>query len=401
MTLIELAIQNLLRKPFRTYALALAVAIAGGAVFATATVMWGVERSLDRGFSKFGADLLVVPKGALVGMKTALLTGEPSTFYMDLSLADRLRTLKGIRQVTPQLFLTTAEGSHCIIGNAFLVGFDPHNDFTVLPWLTQKLPREFKLTDAIVGANNPYQLGNSVYFYGQYFTVYGKLDRTGIGLYDNAIFIQIEKAYELAENAKKFTDVAPLGFTKGQISALLVQLERTAPVNVVRFSISRYPEVKVISAGNIVTSVRQNLAALFTGTVFLSVVLIIANILMISAIFSTIINERKKELGLLRAIGAKKPNVFQLVMVEAGLLTAAGGVLGVMLGAVVMRIYRRTIGFHLESLNIPFLWPAWSDIALLALSAITLSIMVGILGAMYPAFTASRVDPYEAIRAGE
>ena len=401
MTLIELAIQNLLRKPFRTYALALAVAIAGGAVFATATVMWGVERSLDRGFSKFGADLLVVPKGALVGMKTALLTGEPSTFYMDLSLADRLRTLKGIRQVTPQLFLTTAEGSHCIIGNAFLVGFDPHNDFTVLPWLTQKLPREFKLTDAIVGANNPYQLGNSVYFYGQYFTVYGKLDRTGIGLYDNAIFIQIEKAYELADNAKKFTDVAPLGFTKGQISALLVQLERTAPVNVVRFSISRYPEVKVISAGNIVTSVRQNLAALFTGTVFLSVVLIIANILMISAIFSTIINERKKELGLLRAIGAKKINIFQIVMIESGLLTAAGGVLGVMLGAVIMRIYRRTIGFHLESLNIPFLWPTWSDIALLALSAITLSIMVGILGAMYPAFTASRIDPYEAIRAGE
>jgi putative ABC transport system permease protein len=401
MTLMGLAIQNLLRKPFRTYALTLAVAIAGGAVFSTATVMWGVERSLDLGFSKFGADLLVVPKGALVGMKTALLTGEPSTFYMDLSLADRLRTLKGIRQVTPQLFLTTAEGSHCIIGNAFLVGFDPHNDFTVMPWLKQKLPRELKLTDAIVGANNPYQLGGSVYFYGQYFTVYGKLDRTGIGLYDNAIFIQIEKAYELAENAKKFTDVAPLGFAKGQVSALLVQLERTAPVNVVRFAISRYPEVKVISAGNIVTSVRQNLAALFTGTVFLSAVLIIANILMISAIFSTIINERKKELGLLRAIGAKKQHIFQLVMVEAGLLTAAGGVLGVMLGAVLMRIYRRTIGFHLESLNIPFLWPAWSDITLLALAAITLSIMVGIFGAMYPAVAASRVDPYEAIRAGE
>lgn len=401
MTLMGLAIQNLLRKPFRTYALALAVAIAGGAVFSTATVMWGVERSLDRGFSKFGADLLVVPKGALVAMKTALLTGEPSTFYMDLSLAERLRTIKGIRQVTPQLFLTTAEGSHCIIGNAFLVGFDPHNDFTVMPWLNQKLPRELKLTDVIVGANNPYQLGGSVYFYGQYFTVYGKLDRTGMGLYDNAIFIQIETAYELAEKAKKFTDVAPLGFTKGQISALLVQLERTAPANVVRFSISRYPEVKVISASNIVTSVRQNLAALFTGTVFLSAVLIIANILMISAIFSTIINERKKELGLLRAIGARKQNIFQLVIVEASLLTAAGGVLGVMLGAVIMRIYRRTIGFHLESLNIPFLWPAGSDITLLALAAITLSIMVGLFGAMYPAVAASRVDPYEAIRAGE
>ncbi len=401
MTLIGLAIQNLLRKPFRTYALALAVAIAGGAVFSTATVMWGVERSLDLGFSKFGADLLVVPKGALVGMKTALLTGEPSTFYMDESLADRLRAIKGVHKVTPQLFLTTAEGSHCIIGNAFLVGFDPNHDFTVMPWLTQKRSREFKLNDAIVGANNPYQLGESVYFYGQYFTVYGKLDRTGIGLYDNAIFIRIGKAYQLAESAKQFSDVAPLGFKPGQISALLVQLERTAPINVVRFSISRHPEVKVVSAGNIVTSVRQNLAALFTGTIFLSAVLIIANVLMISAIFSTLINERKKELGLLRAIGAKKGNIFQLVILEAGLLTAVGGILGVVFGAMLMRVYRRTIGFHLESLNIPFLWPAWSDILWLALSTIVLSLMVGILGALYPALMASQADPYDAIRAGE
>jgi putative ABC transport system permease protein len=401
MTLVGLAIQNLLRKPFRTYALALAVAIAGGAVFSTATVMWGVERSLDVGFSKFGADLLVVPKGALVGMKTALLTGEPSTFYMPASLAERLREVNGVKRVTPQLFLTTAEGAHCIIGNAFLVGFDPSNDFTVLPWLTQKLPRTLKYTDVIVGANNPYQLGDSVYFYGQYFTVYGKLDRTGIGLYDNAIFMDLKKAYELAESAKRFSDVVPMGFTQDQVSALLVQLERTAQANLVRFAISRNAEIKVISAGNIVTSVRQNLAALFVGTLFLSVVLIIANILMISAIFSTLINERRRELGLLRAIGAKKRTVFQLVLYESCLLTALGGILGVVLGAILMRVYRHTIGFHLESLNIPFLWPAWSDITLLAGSTVTLSLIVGVLGAFYPALMASRADPYDAIRAGE
>ena len=401
MTRIGLAAQNLLRKPFRTYTLALAVAIASGAVFSTVTVMWGVERSLEIGFSKFGADLLVVPKGALVGMKTALLTGEPSTFYMDASIAEHLRELHGVRKVSPQLFLTTAEGSHCIIGNAFLVGFDPNNDFTVMPWLNQKLQRLFKQTDTIVGANNPYQLGESVYFYGQYFTVYGKLERTGIGLYDNAIFIQIKKAYELAESAKQFSDVAPLGFGTGQVSAFLIQLERTAQANLVRFTISRNPEVKVISASNIVTSVRQNLAALFTGTLFLSAVLIVANVLMISAIFSTMINERRKELGLLRAIGARKSAIFQLVLFESCFLTTAGGLLGIVFGGLLMRVYRRTIGFHLESLNIPFMWPTGSDITLLALSSLILSLLVGLLGAMYPAWMASRADPYDAIRGGE
>ena len=400
-SLFGLVTQNLRRKPFRTYALALAVAIASGAVFATATVMWGVERSLDVGMAKFGADLLVVPKGALVGMKTALLTGEPSTFYMNETVAERVRSVKGVEQVAPQLFLTTAEGSHCIIGNAFLVGFDPANDFTVTPWLNQRLERAMQPTDAVVGANNPYQLGESVYFYGQYFTVYGKLDRTGIGLYDNAIFIPIDMAYQLADNASKFGDVAPLGFGRGQVSALLVRLSDTAQANLVRFAISKDPEIKVVSAGNIVTSVRQNLAALFTGTLFLSGVLIVANVLMISAIFSTLINERRRELGLLRAIGARKRDVFQLVMAESCLLTGFGGVLGVFFGAVLMRVFRRTIGFHLESLSIPFIWPELGQIVVLGVACALLSLLVGMLGAGYPALIASRAEPYDAIRAGE
>jgi putative ABC transport system permease protein len=401
MTLLGLAIQNLRRKPFRTWALALAVAIASGAVFSTATIMWGVERSLALGFSKFGADLLVVPKGALVGMKTALLTGEPSTFYMSSDLAQRISAIRGVSRVAPQLFLTTAEGSHCVIGNAFLVGFDPATDFTVTPWLNQKLARPFTAKDAIVGANNPFQIGESVYFYGEYFNVYGKLDRTGIGLYDNAIFIHIDATYRLAESAQRLKDVAPLGFRRGQVSALLVQLGSSANPNVVRFAISRNPEVKVVTAGSIVTSVRQNLAALFSGTLVLTGVLLLANILMISAIFSTIVNERRKELGLLRAIGAQTRAIFALVVSESGLLTAAGGALGVVLGTAFMRIYRRTIGFHLEALNIPFMWPSLTDIALVAAGCVLLSILVGVLGAGYPAYSGSRLDPYEAIRSGE
>jgi putative ABC transport system permease protein len=401
MNLFTLAINNLQRKPFRTWALAAAVAIAGGAVFSTATVMWGVERSPQVGFSRFGADVLVVPKNALVNMKSALLTGEPSTFYMSATVADEVKSLAGVAKVTPQVFLTTAEGSHCIIGNAFLVGFDPKTDFTVLPWLFEKAKRPLAPDDAIVGGNNPYQVGDTVFFYGQTFMVYGKLDRTGIGLYDNAIFIQIDRAYELAEESKKFPDVPPMGFGRGDVSAVLIQVGNSAKANLVRFAISKNPSVKVITAGNIVTSVRQNLTALFAGTVALATVLVVGNILMISAIFSTIVNERKKEFGLIRALGARRRTVFGLVLSESALLTTMGGILGILVGVVLMRAFARSVGFHLESLSIPFLWPPLGDVAVVAAACVLLALLTGTLGALYPALSGSRMDPYDAIRAGE
>ena len=401
MELLALALKNLRRKPFRTFALALAVAVAGGAIFSTSTVMWGVERSLQRGFSRFGADILVVPRGALVSMKSALLTGEPSAFYMKASLMDEIQSISGVARVPPQVFLTSAEGDHCIIGNAFLIGFDPATDFTVMPWLLQKLKRPLTENDAIVGGNNPYQLGETVYFYGQTFNVYGKLERTGIGLYDNAIFIHIEKAYQLSESSRQFSDAPPMGFTRGDVSAFLVQVSNTANVNAVRFILSRNPAVKVVTAGNIVTSVRQNLAALFSGTLILSAVLIVGNALMISAIFSSIINERRKELGLLRALGAKKKTIFRLFVSESGLLTTLGGLVGVVIGVVLLRAYAHTIGFHLESMNIPFLWPPWPHIGLVALASVLLSLLVGLIGAAYPALAGSRMEPYDAIRSGE
>lgn len=399
--MLGLALRNLQRKPFRTYALALAVAIAIGAVFATATIMWGVERSLGQGFSKFGADALVVPKGALVNIKSALLTGEPSTFYMKGDYASQIRSLAGVAKVTPQLFLTTSAGSHCIVGNAFLVGFDPKTDFTVMPWLYQKQDREFGNSDVIVGGNNNYQVGDVVYFYGETFTVFGKLDRTGIGLYDNAIFLHIDKAYDLIDSTKKYADVPSMGFARGDVSALLVQIGSTAKANLIRFAIAKNPDVRVVTAGNIVTSVRQNLTALFTGTVALTAVLILGNVLMISAIFSTIVNERKKELGLLRAIGARRLSIFNLVLSESVMLTTFGGLIGLGLGVVLLRVFARSIGFHLESLNIPFLWPPLPHIVLLACASVLFALLVGALGAVYPAVAGSRIEPYDAIRAGE
>jgi putative ABC transport system permease protein len=397
----SLALQNLARRTFRTYALLLAIAIVSGAIFSTSTLMWGVNNSLSKGLSKFGADLLVVPKGSMISMKSALLTGEPSLFYMEGGIMDKIASIKGVKSVSPQLFLTSVDGNCCVMGNAFIIGFNPKTDFTVLPWLEEKKERPFQMDDVIVGAANSYNVGDTVFFYGQNLTVYGKLGRTGVGLYDNAIFMNIERAYAMAEQSHKTPNVAPLKLVRGQVSAVLVQTEVGSKVPFISFTISKDPDVKVITAGNIITSVRQNLVTLFGSALVLSFVLILANALMISAIFSTIVNERKRELGILRAIGASKTSIFKLIVSEAAMLTSMGGALGVFFGIVIMRVYQRTIIFHLKELNMPYLWPPASSVIMLASMAIVAAVLVGVAGAFYPALQGSRLQPYDAIRAGE
>ncbi|MEW6408810.1 MAG: FtsX-like permease family protein [Nitrospirota bacterium] len=401
LSLTFLALQNLRRRPYRTYALLIAVAIVSGAVFSTAILIMGVDNSLKLGLSKFGADMIVVPKGALVSMKSALLTGEASIFYMNEDIMRDAPTIKGVKNVSPQVFLTTAEGECCAIGNAFVVGFDPATDFTVMPWLEEKLDEPFGDFRAVVGGLNPYNTGDNITFYGQNLRVYGKLGKTGVGLYDNAVFITMETAYELSEKSKNNPRVVPLALDRGKISAVLIRLDVGAKPELVNFTLSKNPDVKVITAGNIITSVRQNLVALFSGTFILSVVLIVANVMMISAIFSTIINERRRELGLLRAIGARKHSIFRLIVYESAMLTALGGISGIIVGGMILRIYQRTIIFNLKALNMPYIWPSISSMLFLALIAVGLSVIVGIVGASYPALIGSKMHPYDAIRGGE
>ncbi|MGW8178516.1 MAG: ABC transporter permease, partial [bacterium] len=86
------------------YIILVSVSIVIGALFASAILIMGIHHSLDKGLSKLGADLLVIPKESLVNLKSALLTGEPSAFYMDSAVLARIRSLKGVKRVSGQIF---------------------------------------------------------------------------------------------------------------------------------------------------------------------------------------------------------------------------------------------------------------------------------------------------------
>src|SRR5208337_4950771 len=155
------------------------------------------------------------------------------------------------------------------------------------------------------------------------------LERTGIGLYDNAVFFNIERAYEMSEKSQRDSLVKPLAPLKNKISGVLVQLAVGAKIPFITFSILKdSPDLKVVTTGNIQTSARQTTVAVFFGIIALIAVLILSNVLMINAIFSAVVNDRKREIGIIRAIGATKADIFMLILYESTLISIISGFTG-------------------------------------------------------------------------
>jgi putative ABC transport system permease protein len=180
-----------------------------------------------------------------------------------------------------------------------------------------------------------------------------------------------------------------------------VQLAVGAKIPFITFSILKEnPNLKAITTGNIATSARQTTVAVFSGIIALIVILVLSNILMINAIFSAVVNERKREIGIIRAIGATRPDIFKLIIYEALLISVMSGFVGMLIGGGLLKIFQRSIVFYLKLLNIPFMLPPVEFIGLMAGGAIFVALLMGISGSAYPAIMAVRIDPHDTMKQG-
>jgi putative ABC transport system permease protein len=394
----SLALQNLGRRKARTLLLLAAVAVCSGAIFTGAVLMRSIETSMAVGFTRLGADMLVIPAGTLTNITAALLTAEPTDLTLDASDLPRLERLKGVRKAAPQLIFRTDASGYGRGELIDLIAFDPRRDITVQPWLEQHLDRPLREGDVIVGGRREEPLGSELLLFGRPLTVYGKLGKTAVGTHERGLFITFATLDELRDIMRQICGTkAPLEPNK--LSGVLLELAPGATTQQVRFAaLANFPDIKVVAGESMLTSIRQGLAALLHGVLGLMVIMFVSTALMVSVLFSAIITERRRELGLLKAIGARRGQIIGMLLTEAALATALGGVMGCVLGVLLMRIYEHSLVYYLDRMGIPFVWLNTTTTGLIALACILLASLIGIAGALYPAWRASRQEPYDLIR---
>jgi putative ABC transport system permease protein len=392
------ATKNLKRKFIRTLILLLIVAVVTGTLLGATIFISGMQNALKIGTYRLGADILVVPEKDESQAKAALLSGEPTSFYMDSDIFAKVKAIEGVKKASPQLFIKPSSFTCCYNVDTFLVAFDPESDFTITPWLQKNLGKPLVGNEVVVGSALPIITGDTIPFFGTQFTVAGTMEPTGMKFFDQSVFMTMDAAYKMAENSKG-KSMQPLELEKNKISAVLVQVQDGFTPDRIAIRIEHDIEgVKAIASDEVTSTVRRQLSGLLKGILVISSILWILALLMTGFAFYMIVNERQREIGLLRAMGARKGHIFSLIMAEAVVISIAGGLIGITAGASLLYVLKDMI---IRSLKLPYLLPPPTVLGELIAGAVLFALITGLLASLLPAVFASRMEPYDAIRKGE
>jgi putative ABC transport system permease protein len=130
--------------------------------------------------------------------------------------------------------------------------------------------------------------------------------------------------------------------------------------------------------------------------IFGGLALAVASIGIVNTLVMAIL-ERRREIGIMKALGASDADVRGLFFAEAGAMGLIGGAVGVTLGWAIGRLINFGTNIYLERQHFPAA-QIWSVPLWLVLSAIVFSIVVSLLSGLYPASRAARLDPVQALR---
>jgi putative ABC transport system permease protein len=389
--------KSIKRRSFRNIATILMFSVVAGSILGAYFLTEGAGNSARSGMDRLGADLLVVPEQYQSETDAIIITGKPSTFFFNSSSLSGVSTVAGVEKAAPQTFIATLNAGCCALPTQ-LIAFNSTLDFTIKPWLDTELGRPLIKDEVILGNQiKGGEVGQPMVFFGHEFIVAGILQVTGTGV-DQSIFIQDQDAWVMASDSTRLA-WKPLTLKPGEISAVLVKLSPDAdPQEVAARIIESVPGVSVISSNYLARKITDQLSST-VGSLYLTAgAVTIVSVPLIVTVSTLVANERKREIGILRMLGAKKGFVFRTIITESLMLAVIGTVIGTIVAGTIILIFNNLI---VISLGIPFLWPGLDNMLVQVWLVMIGAIAISGLASLYPAVVASRLDPYEAIRSGQ
>jgi putative ABC transport system permease protein len=396
MNLFNLAWKNISGNSFRSWVVSIcALLVAAFALFAT-LLLRGAATSLELASDRLGADIIVVPQGAESQVEGALLMGVPAEVWMPEENIGKIAAIPGVEAVSPQIYLATLSGASCCsVNNMFMVAYDPQTDFTIQPWLKQELSAGLRPGEVVGGSYISATEGKqNIRVYGYLVTLKANIEATGTGL-DQSMFFTMDTARDIARISETQAESA-LNIPQGQISAVMVKVAPGSDPNLVAIKILQNIQgITPIESANLFQSSRKQLASLLKTVAIMMGMIWALSVAFIGLVFSMAANERRRELGVLRALGATRKFVGTSLLTEAGILAFCGGAVGIFLAVLAIYLFRKLI---MVSLGIPFLLPSAGSLAFQIGAGMFLALFSVFLAALFPALKISRQDPAIAMR---
>jgi putative ABC transport system permease protein len=392
MSLARLILSRIRGSPFRSALVFLCVALVSGSMVWGTLVLWAAHESLRlsvAGMENPGVDLVVVPR-----IDGYSLTGLDNV-NLEKLLGD-VRAVPGVWRASPQLLLSTITGSgYSAEPEIYLVAFDPATDFSLLRWLPGTGPQQLGLNEAVAGSlvsaldeSGRLELG------GYSVLPVGSLAPTGTSI-DRSVYVSFETYREAGglpggpqgEGHATVEKSAPYilvgvqpGSDPAQVGGAILKNVRGVSVfdNAVFFGELRQQMTGLGRSIPAILAAGWVLAALSSGLVFFIAV-----------------NERRRETGILRALGSTRSFVLRSLLLEGAVLALAGSLLGIsasFLGARNEGEIIANTGVRLGS------FPGFS-LFTLGLESLGLAILSVLLGVLIPVWGTGRQEPGVGMRA--
>jgi len=407
----RLALRALAANKLRAALTMLGIVIGVGAVITLMSVGEGVSVYIATQFQGVGSNLLFVIPGRLdqasggppgASMSTAELTDGDAA-----AVSDPVRA-PDIAGVAPQLFRTAVVATAKRDSTADVIGSTP--DFaTVRNWYAEvgrfidQEDMNSRARVALLGRSvvdtlfpeNPYPLDQSIRINGVPFRVIGVLEEKGgsqFGDQDNTVLIPLTTA-----QSRLFTSRSRTG--EYRVSAIMVQAASEEAMDAAaeqvrvilrdrhNIAFSDEDDFSVISQSDLLDVFGQvtGVLTVFLGAIAGISLLVggigIMNIMLVS------VTERTREIGLRKAVGARRRDVLWQFLIEAVTLAVVGGVLGILLGVFGAELISRLIDDFSAVVT-----------AQAVLLATGFSAAVGLFFGIYPARRASLLNPIDALR---
>ena len=368
-----------------------------GFLLTTTLMARGQQYSLNVGLERLGADITVVPLEKSAEAEAAFLIGKPvKDAWMPEENLAKVAQLEGVEQVSPQLYLQSLTGAACCAAwELFIIAIEPETDFTVQPWLQEKLNKPLGLRDVVGGqfVFVPEETGIFM-LYGVELDMIANLEPTGTGL-DQTAFISYETAQFMARESITKA-MMPLEIPDGKISAIQVKVQPGYSVDDLAARITQeLPGTYAITSLGITRTVQHQTAGLFSALWTTMIIIWAVASLLMGLVFFMMVNARRREIGTLRALGASNNFIFRLFLTESIMLALGGGILGVIVATMFVRFFGQFLTLTTEA---PLLMPPLTSLVGFVVACLAVAVGVSMPALIYPAIRASRIDPAEAMR---